>query len=177
MGLIDKIKSTLLSSGSLITGSIKDELKDQGHYNTGKLYNSVQHFVSKDGNNLSLDISMLDYHVYVEYGVKANRIPFGGKRTGKKTSRYITGLIEFFKNKGLSDKEAKGAAFATAHVHKREGMPSKGSYAHSSNTRRLFFINESTMASKEIDEIETQIQDDMEEEGSLILNEFEKAIS
>lgn len=181
MNLRDKIKSTLLRFGSSIAAEIKEELKQQGHVNTGELSNSILFGVSENGNDMNMDISMLDYHVFVEKGVKANRIPFGGKRTGRKRSLYIDGLIKFFKNKRLSEKEATRASFATARKHSEKrgpGMPTFKSYKdHSKNGRRLLFIEESTKASKEIELIGTTIQDDLEEEGNLILDEFEKAIA
>ena len=177
MNLRDKIKSTLLRFGGSISSEIKEELKQQGHVNTGKLSNSILFGVSENGNDMNLDISMLDYHVFVEHGVRAKKIPFGGRSTGRKSSKYIEGLIAFFRTKGRSEKEAKSAAFATAHVHKREGMPSRSSFQHSGNGRRLLFIDESTKASKEIELIGTTIQDNLEDEGNLILDEFEKAIA
>lgn len=177
MNIRDKIKSTLLRFGGSISNEIKEELKQQGHVNTGKLSNSILFGVSENGNDLNLDVSMLDYHVFVEKGVQAKRIPFGGRSTGRKSSKYIEGLIAFFRAKGRSEKEAKSAAFATAHVHKREGMPSRSSFQYSSNGRRLLFIDESTKASKEIELIGTTIQDTLEDEGNLILDEFEKAIA
>jgi hypothetical protein len=42
--------------------------------------------------------------------------------------------------RGLGSREALSAAFATAKKHKREGMPSRGSYAFSSNGRRTGFV-------------------------------------
>lgn len=172
----ENIRSILLDSGIGIAFEIKDELKDQGHSNTGKLVNSVKPTVTVESESINLDITMLDYHTYLEHGVRASRIPFGGKKTGRGKSKYIEGLIAYFKSKGRSLKQAKAAAFATAHKHKEEGMPTRGSKRFSNNGRRLNFITESTKASKEIDLTAELILDSLNLEGIKILDSFEKSI-
>lgn len=171
-----QLKKILSQNGQGIVSEIQNELKDQGHYNSGKLYKSTKSSISQTSEGFNLDVEMLDYQTYVEHGVKAGRIPFGGKRSSAKTSKYIQGLISFFRTKGLSNKEARGAAFATAHKHKMEGMPTKSSYRFSSNGRRLSFINESTKASKQIENTGDQILNLLESEGNQILDHFEKSI-
>ena len=47
----------------------------------------------------------------------------------------------FFEKRGLQGREAIGAAFATARVQKREGMPTVGSYRFSSNGQRKGFAS------------------------------------
>lgn len=170
-----KIAEILRTTGDKISIDIKDELRDQGHINSGQLIKSVKSNV-QTGTDVSLNIDMLDYHKYVEHGVSASRIPFGGKSSNSKRSKYIEGLIKFFRNLGKSNKEARGAAFATAHEHKSEGMPTRASFQHSKNGRRLEFINESTKANKEFDLTEQLILDQVEIEADLILDDFEKSI-
>lgn len=173
--LTDKIKKALRITGQKLTTDIKQELTDQGHVHTGKLLKSVK-FNVNETSDINLDVEMLDYHQFVEHGVKATRIPFGGKRTGKKRSKYIEALIAYFKAKGKALKEAKAAAFATAHKHKEEGMPTKASKAYSKNNRRLDFIKESTQTNPTIEEAENLILDSIESEANLILDHFEKNI-
>jgi hypothetical protein len=174
--LANKIADILRTTGDILKVDIQEELRDQGHVNTGKLFNSVKASVN-NGTDIELNITMNDYHTYVEHGVRANRIPFGGKRKGgKRTSRYIQGLINFFKSKGKTLKDAKAAAFATANVHKREGMPTQASRRFSNNGRRLEFINESTKASRQITTTEELILDAVEIEASGILDSFETKI-
>ncbi|MBK9258118.1 MAG: hypothetical protein IPM42_21960 [Saprospiraceae bacterium] len=107
MNLRDKIKSTLLRFGGSISNEIKEELKQQGHVNTGKLSNSILFGVSENGNDMNLDVSMLDYHVFIEKGVQAKRIPFGGRSTGRKTSKYIEGLIAFSSKGKIRERSQK----------------------------------------------------------------------
>lgn len=117
------------------------ELSAQGHRNTGALEKSIAYDIRREGGNLVAVMTAFDYGLVVEFGVKADRIPYGGRGGSRgKTSKYIQGLVRFFGHKGLSQREALSAAFATARKHKREGMPTRGSYAFSNNGRRTGFI-------------------------------------
>lgn len=181
MNLTDNIKALFQKKGRALSEEIKSELKEQGHLHTGKLFNSIKANATTEGKEVALNVDMLDYFEFVNRGVKASRIPYGGKRTGKKRSKYIEALINYFKQKGKSIQEAKAAAFATARKHsdpKGPGMPTKNSYSKefSANGRRLRFIEESTDVSKSIDELDTQIQDEIEKQYNLIFDKFEKAV-
>lgn len=119
------------------------ELVAQGHELTGKLSNSITFETSKDGSAVIAQMFMEDYGVFVELGVQAQNVPFGGRGGGRGgKSQYIQGLISFWEKRGLSGREAIGAAFATAHVHKREGIPSRASYAFSNTGERTGFIRD-----------------------------------
>ena len=86
---------------------------------------------------------MNDYGLTVDQGVTPDRIPYTPRKRGEGrggTSKYIQGLLTFWLLKGLSQKEALQAAFATANKHKQEGIPSRGSFIHSTNGRRKFFF-------------------------------------
>lgn len=119
---------------------LRDELAAQGHVGTGNLSKSIQFEVSEDGNEATGIMYFEDYGVYVEAGVSADRIPFGGRSGGGGTSKYIQGLVTFWEGRGLSGREALSAAFATARVHKRDGMPSRSSYQFSSTGERTGFV-------------------------------------
>lgn len=119
----------------------------QGHKHTGKFINTLRKEIKKLPGVVQGLIYMQDYGTYVNNGVSAANIPFSGtaaKGQGKGTrSKYIMGLQSYFIFKGLSEKEALSAAFATAHKHKKEGMPSKGSFSFSQNGKRTGFIQDS----------------------------------
>lgn len=132
---------------SIITAAMDDirklliaELSAQGHRNTGALEKSLSYEVKREGDGIVAVMTAFEYGLYVEFGVPASRIPYtlGWRKRGG-NSKYIQGLVTFFSHKGLSPREALGAAFATARKHKREGMPTRGSYAFSSNGRRTGF--------------------------------------
>jgi hypothetical protein len=128
-------------ASKILDESLAEELKGQGHYLTGALQNSISHDTVQGSNETSSTGYVLKYGLYMHYGVKPAKIPFN-PGSGAKSSKYIDALINYFKLRGLSDKEAKSAAFATAKKHKEEGMPTSGSYTYSNNGRRLAFIKE-----------------------------------
>lgn len=124
---------------------LQKELQQQGHVLTGALRDSIQYSIKYSAGitagTVIAEMTALDYGMIVEVGVPANKIPYGG-RTGKGgTSKYIQGLVRFWQiKKGLGEREALRAAFATAAVHKREGMPSRGSYGYARNGERKNWI-------------------------------------
>lgn len=138
-----ELKAIVEDIMQLIREAMRDQIEAQGHKLTGKLSDSITFSVSENGNDVVGQMFIEDYGVYVEVGVSADRIPYGkggGKPGG--TSKYIQGLISFWEHRGLSGRDAVGAAFATAKVHAREGMPSRESYKHSSTGKRTGFIKE-----------------------------------
>lgn len=111
----------------------KAELQEQGHALTGSLEESMETTVYSDGDTTVGEISFNDYGNILDKGVTPERIPFRGSGTH---SAYIEGLKTFWSLRGLSEKEATKAAFATAQKHSQEGMPTANAYAYSSNSRR-----------------------------------------
>ena len=128
-----------------LQGKLKKELREQGHYLTGALHNSIDYKVTRRGQTVVIaEMYSLDYGLIMEVGVKPNKIPYGGRGGGASggTSKYIQGLVTFFQKRGLDERGALSAAFATANVQKREGMPTNGSFAFSANGRRTGFVSE-----------------------------------
>lgn len=123
----------------LIKQDISTKLKEQGHNNTGSLLNSISYKITQTADSIITDFYMNNYGNIVDFGVRANRIPYR-RGSGAKKSKYIDGLINYFQSKGLSDAESKRAAFATANVHKQEGMPTKASSRFSKTGERTGFI-------------------------------------
>lgn len=146
-------KQILLKVDSYIKKSLAVELKQQGHYLTGSLEHSIQGNLQDISNGASLEGTVADYGYILDAGTKPNKIPYQ-ERSGAKTSKYISALIEYFKlRKGLNEKEARGAAFTTAKVHKREGMPTRNSYSYAQNNERKQFINRTNKAiEKKVDD-------------------------
>ena len=134
---------------SLLKLSLQKKLDDRGHgkKETSKLIQSIEYETAQIAEIFISSMYGEDYGVFVESGVKAGRIPFSGSRRrgrgGKRKSEYIQGLIRFFQFKlRKSEKEAKAAAFATAHVHKREGMSTIKSRRFSKDGKRNGFISD-----------------------------------
>lgn len=137
---LEKIFKTVVenSAADLLVQS-KKSLAQQGHFLTGRLADSLV-LKYKIGNaRIFAELLALEYGVYVNKGVPASRIPFTrgrGKSRGRR-SKYIAGLISYWRKRGITEaKEAKRAAFATAHKHKKEGMPTKASARFSKNGKR-----------------------------------------
>lgn len=113
---------------------------------SGALINSLQHEISPLGEfGFDLKIKALDYWRVVEYGVDAAKIPFSpNQRTGAANSKYIDGLIQWIKVKGIaSDNDViRGIAFAIA---TKQAAQSKGGFGlgNPMNKQKLGFVRKS----------------------------------
>jgi hypothetical protein len=114
--------------GEFLIEQLRGELKRQGHNLTGSLAKSIEYKVQEGADKLTIDFLFNSYGEALNTGVKASRIPYSPlRRTGAKSSKYITGLIRWVKLKfGYSRQRAERAAFAIASRHSREGMPLTG---------------------------------------------------
>ena len=117
------------------------ELKDQGHRLTGNLERSFKFTI--DGlktDCVNGKILHADYGLTLDQGIKRSKVPFSRPSGRGGRSKYIEGLIDFFRKRGKTLKEAKSFAFATAMKAKqRTGHPTRPYFAgrtHSSNGRR-----------------------------------------
>lgn len=126
----------------LLIGEFRKELKDQGHNLSGRLSKSLQITPIFNRGQITLLGSFFNYGAPVDQGVTASKIPFT-PGSGKKSSKYIDGLIRFVKLRRIEtdDKKAKSVAFAIAFKHKKEGMPTKSSFKFSKNGRRRGWIS------------------------------------
>jgi hypothetical protein len=140
----------------LFKEKLREELKAQGHSNTGKLEKSIAYDIELKAEKIVVSMFMNTYGVFMDTGVSPSKIPYSGRTGLGGRSKYIEGLISYFRSKGLNERNAKGAAFATATIQKREGMPTRNSYRHSSNGRRTGFVNEAwTSIQSEFEKIVT----------------------
>lgn len=140
MDLVREINEALIDASFLLMNEFKSELKKQGHVNTGKLLNSIDFKIQNILDNTVSTFFFEEYGFIVDNGVSADRIPYSGRTGFGGRSKYIEGLMKYFRSKGFNNKKAKSLAFATANVHKREGMPTRGSYKYSSTGQRTGFV-------------------------------------
>lgn len=121
---------------------LKKRIVIQGHKGSGRLIRSIEIQVNIKSNEMEGLILLNDYARYIESGVQANKIPFRGVRGRGGTSKYIQGLFQHWRRLGLGQGEALRAAFATAYVHRREGMPTRESkrFSRDKNGARTGFI-------------------------------------
>lgn len=135
------IYQVLKKAQKTLDEALKKELRDQGHHLTGELEGSITGEITALPDGWQLIGTSLSYGQILNAGVRPDRIPFsgtGGGGGGK--SQYIEGLKRFFMLRGLSEKEAQGAAFATAKKHQQEGMATDASERFSSTGTRFQFI-------------------------------------
>lgn len=128
---------------------MRAELKAQGHNLTGRLLESLEYEIEVQGDTITAVMECEDYGLAIEFGVPASRIPYTPGGGGGGTSKYIQGLIRFWNLRGVTGREGVRAAFATAAKHKREGMPTRSSYAFSSTGARTGFA--STVIERDLD--------------------------
>ena len=91
---------------------------------SGKLINSMKTVVQNVVGGVQLELKMLNYWRVVNDGVEADRVPYS-RGSGKRNSKYIRGLINWLRIKGIASEvqHIKQIAFAIATKHKREGIP------------------------------------------------------
>lgn len=168
---------------SLLKLELKSKLEAQGHGKRGssKLIDSIDFEIEAGAQIIVAGMYMEDYYIFVEKGVRANRIPFSGRGKGKgTTSKYIQNLIRYWRFKrGLSGKEAVRAAFATANKHKKEGMPTRSSFKYSKDGTRLGFV-ESTLnkfEEKVFEILERRVGNNVEIAFTNVLNDVANNLS
>lgn len=136
MGLQSDI---LNQAGEVYRKALQEESTAQGHYLTGSLQRRQTLTVSESPDRSSAALSMPGYGFYVNNGVAPANVPFQ-EGSGAKHSKYIDALTRFWELRGLVGQEAVSAAFALAKKHKREGMPTNGSYLFSRTGQRKNFV-------------------------------------
>jgi hypothetical protein len=125
-----------------IIDDIKAELRAQGHHLTGKTEDSLFPVIKLENGTVIMEGYGSSTLAVLNYGVESNRIPYN-PGSGAQTSKYIDALTAYARKRfGVSGKAAKAAAFAIAQKHKKEGMPTKGSYKYSSTGQRLSAVTE-----------------------------------
>lgn len=111
---------------------LKTELRQQGHYLTGELENSIVQKKVKSGDGIAEEIYAEDYIDPLSEGIPA--------------SQYVAdipGLTRYAELRfGAVGQRATAIAYAIAAKHKREGMPTHNSYQFSKNGRRTESIEE-----------------------------------
>lgn len=133
--MLEEIRKNMIEAMKIAKRLLIEEYKGQGHVNTGALINSIEERIIQEGTKVIGELMIFDYALYLERRTPPNRIPFK-RGSGAGTSKFIEGLRRFWETKGLSGREALGAAFATATKMKQEGRPTQRSLAFSTNGRR-----------------------------------------
>ena len=126
MNLTDIITARLRPAMGVIIDSLKDELRQQGHYDTGQLDKSIRYGLVFDIGKVTANVYAAGQMDFLETGTRPRRV----------TGGQVRALTAWFGRKGLNLKEARSAAWATAITQVRQGNPTLGSYRFSKNGRR-----------------------------------------
>jgi hypothetical protein len=124
------IKTIYAGAEALITQILRKESSAQGHYLTGAMEGSFEGVSGKEGQADVLNGFAVAYTQYVNEGVPAKSASF----------RQAPFLIRYFRQRGLPEKEATAAAFATIKVWMKEGMSTQASKRFSQTGSRQHFV-------------------------------------
>jgi hypothetical protein len=175
IGSGDTIRQRIPEIERLIRDSLVKELTQQGHILTGKLRDSIELVSRETAKGFEIDGLFLSYGLPINTGVPASRIPYT-PGSGRRRSKYISGLIDFVRKRRLAVKESevKGIAFAIARKQKMQGQPTKGSFKFTKNGRRSNWVD---MGLKGVEaEIEKAIEDIWTEEILIGITNLSKSI-
>lgn len=138
------LKENISKLEKVISEELKREFAAQGHTMNGKLINDIEWVVKEETNMFTLSGFMYPYGNILAAGTKSSKIPFSGRSGRGGTSKYIQALQDYAKERmNISgEKESLSVAFAIAHKQKKEGMPTRGSYAFSKSGKRLDWVEE-----------------------------------
>lgn len=175
--ILEEFGASLTDMATFMIQELQKELTDQGHILTGKLRDSIELTdINIRNNSQEAFVSLQSYFEILDQGVRPGRIPFN-PGSGRKSSKYIDALIKFWMlKKGLGQEEATRAAFALAHKHKREGMPTQSSWQFSKNGRRMEFFTRTLDSNKNYDDFEESLLDSLERLSDVVLDNFKKSL-
>lgn len=133
------LKEIYQGAERLITQLIRQEMRAQGHTLTGAMEDSVEGRQTKD----TLEGFAISYTKFVEHGVPASSA----------SMKQFPFVVRYFQKRGLSEKEAKGAAAATIRKWMKEGMSTQASKRFSKTGARQHAIEAAFVGhNAEIDE-------------------------
>lgn len=113
-----------------INSFLRKEVIDQGHHLNGAMEESFSSEISQTKKADTMEGFAVYYTQFVNDGFPAASASF----------KQVPFLIEYFKKRGLGEKEATGAAFATVKVWMKQGMPTQASKRFSKTGSRQNMI-------------------------------------
>ena len=102
----------------------KDKIMEQwiaaGHPTWGRFVDNLKHEVVMKGRDFSIRVISLKYGIYMNYGVKADRVV--------RSRAYISAIFAWVQKKlGISDeRQARQVTWFIGEKHKRDGIPGSG---------------------------------------------------
>ena len=159
----DYLQSIMNKQATMIEVAMGLKLIELKREASGSLINSLSHTITSTGEfAYDIDIQALSYWHYVNYGVVGSNIPYEvGRRSGAKNSKYIQGLMDWLRIKGVSSDNnvIRGIAFAIAYKQTSKGGMG---YGNPINKSKLGFV-EKTKPQRDtyIQEIATGFQQEV----------------
>jgi hypothetical protein len=150
---------------AFINELLRKEMVAQGHHLTGAMEESLKAKIGKKGKAQLMEGFSVYYTQFVDEGFPAASASF----------KQVPFLIEYFKKRGLAEKEATAAAFATVKVWMRDGMPTQASKRFSSTGSRTNMIESAFVGSEnKIDEYMTNgfdfiVEEEFQQEKSGVI--------
>jgi hypothetical protein len=111
----------------MVMDDIKNELRAQGHYDTGRLEQSMTPYAAGVSNETVIQAYAADYIMELEHGVPANKIKISNSEFEE-----LKGWVRR-KIGALSSSDATSIAAAIVSKWKKEGKPLNGSVEYSPN--------------------------------------------
>ena len=152
---------------NLVLRKQAEELKQQGHVDTGKLLNSLQAQIEiVEGDILEVIGEYEPYGTYLNDGVPASRIrparrsrKRGRSGGGQKSPRQqaIEGWLRRKVMPGASDKEVSGRYFAIVATWRKKGFPSPGGKKFAANGRNTRFTDLAIMENEQQIALQTEL--------------------
>jgi len=123
--------TTAKDISEVIISALVEEIKMQGHNDTGKLINSFESTETETGKKTTIEILFFNYGMFLNYGRKpGSYVPFAV-------------LFDWVKRRlNLSGLQARSATFAINQKIFKEGSPTKGALKYSSTGKRTQFIDD-----------------------------------
>ena len=123
--------TTAKDISNVIISALVEEIKLQGHNDTGKLINSFESTETETGKKTTIEILFFNYGMFLNYGRKpGGYVPFAV-------------LFDWVKRRlNLSGLQARSATFAINQKIFKEGSPTKGALKYSSTGKRTQFIDD-----------------------------------
>lgn len=130
-------KKTIQALDVSLERDLKQELRDQGHYLTGTLENSLKPVFGQESNSVVLEVEALDYINDLENFTPPDQIHLSESQFQK--------LKQWVRLRGMGNTEFEVSQIAAAIYSKwkAEGRPTEDSKAYSSNGRRTHAIETS----------------------------------